>query len=208
MKNNKKINTKDLISKIEKVTKARIASQPVVSLADFRDAAKKENPRVILVIEDDETMRLALKRIFESEGYITKLAADATALSEVLDDTPIDLILMDVGLPWVNGFELAQLLKENKDLKAIPLVFVSGKATDEDMKKAFEIGADDYVKKPFDVEKLRKTVRTLLKLNEQFLFCDIDKLRRAEHVVDVDGSASKDSPRCCRAIKTDFNDMI
>ena len=163
---NKKINTKDLITKIEKVAKARIASQPVVSLADFREAAKKEDPRVILVIEDDETMRMALKRIFESEGYVTKLAADATALSEVLDDTPIDLILMDVGLPWVNGFELAQLLKENKDLKGIPLVFVSGKASDDDMKRAFEIGADDYVKKPFDVEKLRKTVRTLLKLNE------------------------------------------
>ncbi len=163
---NKKINTKDLITKIEKVAKARIASQPVVSLADFRDAAKKEDPRVILVIEDDETMRMALKRIFESEGYITKLAADATALSEVLDDTPIDLILMDVGLPWVNGFELAQLLKENKDLKGIPLVFVSGKASDDDMKQAFEIGADDYIRKPFDVEKLRKTVRTLLKLNE------------------------------------------
>lgn len=163
---NKKINTKDLVNKIEKVTKTRIASQPVVSLADFRDAAKKEDPRVILVIEDDETMRMALKRIFESEGYVTKLAADATALSEVLDDTPIDLILMDVGLPWVNGFELAQLLKEHKDLKAIPLVFVSGKSSDDDMKRAFEIGADDYVKKPFDVEKLRKTVRTLLKLNE------------------------------------------
>ena len=163
---NKKINTKDLVSKIEKVTKARIASQPVVSLADFREAAKKEEPKVILVIEDDETMRMALKRIFESEGFVTKLAADATELSDVLDDTPIDLILMDVGLPWVNGFELAQLLKENKDLKGIPLVFVSGKASDEDMKRAFEIGADDYVKKPFDVEKLRKTVHTLLKLNE------------------------------------------
>ncbi len=163
---NKKINTKDLVNKIEKVTKARIASQPVVSLADFREAAKKEEPRVILVIEDDETMRMALKRIFEAEGYVTKLAADATALSEVLDDTPIDLILMDVGLPWVNGFELAQLLKENKDLKGIPLVFVSGKASDDDMKRAFEIGADDYIRKPFDVEKLRKTVRTLLKLNE------------------------------------------
>jgi two-component system aerobic respiration control protein ArcA len=163
---NKKINTKDLITKIEKVAKARIASQPVVSLADFREAVKKEEPRVILVIEDDETMRMALKRIFESEGYVTKLAADATALSEVLDDTPIDLILMDVGLPWVNGFELAQLLKENKDLKGIPLVFVSGKASDDDIKQAFEIGADDYIRKPFDVEKLRKTVRTLLKLNE------------------------------------------
>jgi two-component system aerobic respiration control protein ArcA len=162
----KKISTKDLVQKIEKMTKSRIAGQDVVSLDDFRDAKKKLDPQVILVIEDDETMRLALKRILESEGYVLKLAADATELATVLDDQPVDLILLDVGLPWVNGFELAQLLKDHKDLKKIPLVFVSGKASEEDMKKAFEIGADDYIKKPFDVEKLKKTVQTLLKLHE------------------------------------------
>lgn len=161
----KRINTKDLVSKIEKITKARIASQDVVDLDQFREAKKKLDPKVILVIEDDETMRSAMKRILESEGYVTKLAADATELSTVLDDHPVDLILLDVGLPWVNGFELAQLLKENKDLKKIPLVFVSGKASEEDMKQAFEIGADDYIKKPFDVDKLKKTVETLLKMN-------------------------------------------
>ncbi|KYG67034.1 transcriptional regulator PhoB-like protein [Bdellovibrio bacteriovorus] len=161
----KRINTKDLISKIEKMTKARIAGQEVVPLDSFREAKKKLDPKVILVIEDDETMRLALKRILESEGYVTKLAADGTELSTALDEHTVDLILMDVGLPWVNGFELAQLLKEHKDLKKIPLVFVSGKASDDDMKKAFEIGADDYIKKPFDVDKLKKTVDTLLKLN-------------------------------------------
>lgn len=163
----KKINTKDLILKIEKMTKARIASQEVVSLNDFREVKKKLDPQIILVIEDDETMRLALKRILDSEGYLVKLAADATELSQVLDDEPVDLILLDVGLPWINGFELGQLLKEHKDLKKIPLVFVSGKASEEDMKKAFEIGADDYIKKPFDIDKLKKTVSTLLKLNEK-----------------------------------------
>ena len=161
----KKISTKDLVAKIEKMTKSRIAGQDVVSLDQFREAKKKLDPKVILVIEDDETMRLAMKRILESEGYVTKLAADATELTSVLDDHPVDLILMDVGLPWVNGFELAQLLKEHRDLKKIPLVFVSGKASDEDMKMAFEIGADDYIKKPFDVEKLKRTVETLLKVN-------------------------------------------
>ncbi len=163
----KKINTKDLVKKIEKMTKSRIAGQDVVSLDDFREAKKKLDPKIILVIEDDETMRLALKRILEAEGYVLKLAADATQLSTVLDDDPVDLVLLDVGLPWINGFELAQLLKEHKDLKKIPLVFVSGKATDEDMKKAFEIGADDYIKKPFDIEKLKKTVHTLLKLSDE-----------------------------------------
>ncbi len=162
---NKKINTKDLVDKIEKMTKARIAGQDVVPLDQFREAKKKLDPKVILVIEDDETMRLAMKRILESEGYVTKLAADGTELSMVLDDHPVDLILMDVGLPWINGFELAQLLKDHRDLKKIPLVFVSGKSSDEDIKKAFELGADDYIKKPFDVEKLKKTVDTLLRLN-------------------------------------------
>lgn len=159
----KKINTKDLISKIEKMTKGRIASQDVVSLDQFREVKKKLDPKVILVIEDDETMRHAMKRILETEGHVIKLAADATELSTVLDDHSVDLILMDVGLPWVNGFELAQLLKEHRDLKKIPLVFVSGQASEEDMKKAFELGADDYIKKPFDVEKLKKVVEDLLK---------------------------------------------
>ena len=162
----KKISTKDLVGKIEKMTKARIASQPVVSLDQFRDAKKKLEPKHLLIIEDDESMRSAYQRVFSSEGYLLKMAADATELSKVLDDQVVDLIILDVGLPWINGFELAQLLKEHKDLKKIPLVFISASATQEDMKKAFELGADDYIKKPFDIDKLKITISTLLKLNE------------------------------------------
>ena len=81
-----------------------------------------------------------------------------------MDEVTPDLILMDVGLPWLNGFELGQMLKEHRDLRKIPLVFVSGQTDDEDVKKAFEIGADDYIKKPFEIDKLKKTVQTLLKI--------------------------------------------
>lgn len=163
----KKINAKDLISKIEKLTKSRMASEEVVSIDNFRDFKKKMDPKVILVIEDDETMRAAMKKIFELDGYIVKLAEDGTQLSIALDEVTPDLILMDVGLPWLNGFELGQMLKEHKDLKQIPLVFVSGKTSDEDVKKAFEIGADDYIKKPFEIDKLKKTVETLLKITRE-----------------------------------------
>lgn len=161
----KKINAKDLIKKIEKLTKSRMASEEVVSLENFRDFKKKIDPKSILVIEDDETMRAAMKKIFEMDGYIVNLAADGTELSKALEETTPDLILMDIGLPWLNGFELGQMLKEHHDLKRIPLVFVSGKTSDEDVKKAFEIGADDYIKKPFEIEKLKKTVETLLKIS-------------------------------------------
>lgn len=154
-----------MIHKIEKITKARIASQDVVPLDKFRETKKKEEPKVILVIDDDETMRASIKRILETENYTVKSAAQANELSDVLDDTPVDLILLDIGLPWINGFELAELLKEHKDLKNIPLVFISGQASQDDMRRAFMVGAHDYIKKPFEIEKLKKTVKTLLKIS-------------------------------------------
>jgi two-component system aerobic respiration control protein ArcA len=162
----KRINTQDLVDKIERITKARMASQEVVPLSDFRDLKKKIESKTILVIEDDETMRAAMKKIFEMDGFTVKLAADGTELSTALDSGSPDLILLDIGLPWLNGFELGQMLKEHRELKKIPLVFVSGKTSDEDVKMAFEIGADDFIKKPFEIEKLKKTVATLLKISK------------------------------------------
>src|SRR4051812_42794681 len=101
--------------------------ESVVNLDKFRGVSRKDSPKTLLVIEDDETMRKALQRIFEADGMIVKTAADGSQLSDVLDDNPIDLIILDVGLPWINGLELAKLLKDHDDLKHIPLIFVTGK---------------------------------------------------------------------------------
>jgi len=162
-----KINTKDLVEKIARITKERVSKENVVSLSEYRKLRRKlKEPSTLLIIEDDETMRKALVRIFLEEGYFIKSAADGTQLSSVLDDSPVDLIILDIGLPWINGFELAQLLKEHKELREIPLIFVSAKTSQEDIKRGFEVGADDYIKKPFDVDKIRKAVRTLLELNK------------------------------------------
>ena len=161
----KKINTFELVQKIEKLAKSRMKSQEVVSLDQFRDLKNKVDPKMILVIEDDETMRTAIKRILESEGFTVRTAAEGTELSTALDDVSPDLILLDVGLPWINGLELGQMLKEHPDLKKIPLVFISGNASPEDMQRAFAIGADDFLQKPFDTDNLKRTVATLLKIN-------------------------------------------
>jgi two-component system aerobic respiration control protein ArcA len=160
-----KVNTKDLVSKIEKLARERMTKDKVVSLSEFRGVKQQQHPYSILVIEDDETMRNALKRIFEKEGYKVITAADGTQLSVVLDDSPIDLIMLDIGLPWINGFELCEMMRENKDLENIPLVFVSGRNTEEDVRRGFAVGADDYITKPFDIEKVKKSIKTLLELN-------------------------------------------
>lgn len=163
----KKVGTKELVDKIEKLTRERMSKEKVVSLKEFREIKKRAEAHTLLVIEDDEIMRRALKRIFEDEGYRVISAADGTQLSSVLDDSAIDLIILDVGLPWINGYELAQLMKEHAELKYIPMVFVSGRTSDQDIKRGFEVGADDYIKKPFDVDKIKKSIRTLLKLHHQ-----------------------------------------
>lgn len=160
----KKIDTREFLTRVKKLARDRMTEGKVVSLDSIRNVEEK-SPKRLLVIEDDETMRVALKRIFEADGFKVLTVADGTHLNQVLDDSPVDLIIMDIGLPWINGFELAELMKEDSDLKDIPLVFVSGRTSQGDMKRAFELGAVDFIKKPFDVEKIRKTVSTLMKLN-------------------------------------------
>lgn len=162
----KKIDAKELVAKIERLARERMASGDVVDLKSVRDLKEKKRKPSVLVIEDDDTMRAALKRILESDGFDVRSAADGTQLGEALGDVTVDLILLDVGLPWINGLELAKLLKEHEALKEIPLVFISGKTSEFDIKRGFEAGADDYIKKPFEIEKVKKTVRTLLKLNQ------------------------------------------
>lgn len=163
----KKINTKSLIEKIEKVTREKLSEQNVVSLSDYRNLTQREEPKTVLVVEDDETVRVSIKKVLEKDGYRVLVAADGTQLSLVLDDTPIELIILDIGLPWINGIELAKLMKEHKDLRDIPLIFVSGQVSDLDVKRGFQAGANDYIKKPFEVEELRKAVSALMTLNSK-----------------------------------------
>lgn len=161
----KRIDTKSLVAKIEQITREKMRDQHVVSLKDYRDLSKKADPKTVLLVEDDETVRRSIQKLLEKEGMKVLTATDGTDLSIVLDGNPLDLIILDVGLPWINGFELAQLMKEHKDLKRIPMIFVSGQVSDADVKKGFEVGADDYIKKPFDIEEFRRSVTTLLKIN-------------------------------------------
>lgn len=158
----KKIDTRQFVKKLKQVARDRLSEGKVVSLESFRTLEKEVVPQRILIIEDDETMRNALKRIFETDGYEVVTVADGTLLTQVLDDKPIDLIILDIGLPWINGFELAQMMKEDSELKEVPLIFVSGRANESDVRRGFELGAADFIKKPFDVEQVRKTVKTLL----------------------------------------------
>lgn len=160
----KKINVESLVDQIEKITREKIAKESVVSLEEYRKLKRKSNDMYsVLVIEDDPTMRAALVRLMEDEGYLVASAADGTQLEKVFDKNSFDLILLDVGLPWVNGFELTEVIKSHEDLKHIPIILISGMGNEEDFQKGLALGAESYIKKPFDIDALKNMVSHLIK---------------------------------------------
>ena len=158
---------KTLRRKVEAIKRKKITSKKVVSLDDFRELMAAIDTRVILVVDDDEVMRSALKRILVAEGYKVLLAEDGLELSKVLETTRLDMVLLDVNLPWVDGYELCRLIKNHHSLKDVPLILVSARKTKEDVEKGFSAGADDYVTKPFDIDYMIEVInkRLLVKAN-------------------------------------------
>lgn len=154
---------KSIRRKVEALRRQKITSRKVVSLADFRQLKEVIEVRTVLVVDDDEVMRNALKRILEAEGYHILLAEDGLELSKVLETTRLDLILLDVNLPWVDGYELCRLMKGHHSLRFVPLVFISARKTKEDIEKGFDCGCDDYITKPFDIDCVMNTIKKHLK---------------------------------------------
>ena len=164
MKHNKSAPRADktLRRQIESIKRQKIINKKVVSLADFRELRQRIDTRSILVVDDDEIMRAALKRILENEGYKVIMAVDGLELSKVLETTRLDLILLDVNLPWVDGYELCKLIKDHHSLKEVPLVLVSARKSKQDIQNGFDAGCNDYVTKPFDIDYIPGVINKML----------------------------------------------
>ena len=147
---------------VESIKKQRIAASKVVSLGEFRALKQAVAAKSILVVDDDEVMRNALKRILEHEGFNVLMAEDGLELSKYLESSRFDMILLDVNLPWVDGYELCRIMKEHHALKTIPVVMVSARKTQDDVEKGFAAGANDYVTKPFDIDTMVASINRML----------------------------------------------
>ncbi|MEY3902820.1 MAG: hypothetical protein RL189_2126, partial [Pseudomonadota bacterium] len=118
--NRRKFGDKSLSKQVAELNKRAVAQNKVVSLDDYRSASRRLESKTILVVDDELVMRNAIKRIFEKDNYRVLVAKDAMELSKIIEDTRIDLILLDINLPWVDGYELCGLLKSKPMLKDLP----------------------------------------------------------------------------------------
>ncbi len=154
-------NIKKLAESILETRKSRIENSGMI----YFPLEIKKRP-CVLVVDDDFLIRESIKRILEEEKYIVVTASEGAELVEVLLKYPIDCIILDLHLPWINGIELCKMLRNPTfNLTHVPLVFLSGNNELEIKKQAFEAGGDDYLEKPVDPKFLLNTIKTLIKLS-------------------------------------------
>ena len=122
--------------------------------------------RKILLVDDDESMRLICREALQYQNYTVVEAADGLQALEHLKDQKPDLILMDIMLPGIDGFQLAQIIRSNISTSHIPIIFLTAKGQTEDKVRALKAGGNDYLVKPVDSTELAARIETILERTE------------------------------------------
>ena len=117
----------------------------------------------ILVVEDEDAIRGMLVMVLEQAGFAPVAAADAEEAQKALDETFPDLILLDWMLPGISGVEWARRLKKEPTFRDLPIILLTARGEEEDKVKGLEIGADDYMTKPFSPKELVARIRAVLR---------------------------------------------
>jgi DNA-binding response OmpR family regulator len=121
----------------------------------------------VLVVEDNEHTAHLLEFMLQRAGYDVLTALNGRDAQEILDnEEPVDIILLDLMLPYVSGFELIAIARDNPEWCYVPILVVSGKVLEQDIVKALDLGANDYVTKPFRPQELLARVRRLVATRE------------------------------------------
>lgn len=121
-----------------------------------------ENKHRILVVDDEQDLCEILKFNLETEGYAVDTANSAEE-ALTLDLTRFDLLLLDVMMGEMSGFALARSLKQKEDTKDLPVIFLTARDTENDTLTGFNIGADDYISKPFSIREVMMRIRAVLR---------------------------------------------
>jgi putative two-component system response regulator len=121
-------------------------------------------PLHVLVVEDDLANRVLLDRLLQQAGYRTRLVADGAAAVQAATDEMPDLMLLDVGLPRLGGFEVCRQLRADPRTVALPIILVTGRGSSRDVVAGLDAGADDFVRKPYDQAELMARIRSVLRL--------------------------------------------
>lgn len=119
-------------------------------------------PASVLIVEDEESILLSLEFLFNKEGYSVSTARDGAAALQTFEQRVPDLVLLDVMLPLIDGFELCRLIRAKPALRGMRIVLLTARGRESEIARGLALGADAYLTKPFSTRDLMEKVRALL----------------------------------------------
>lgn len=116
----------------------------------------------ILIVDDDPYILMSLEFLMKKNGYDVMIARNGTEALELLEKQIPQLVLLDIMMPDVDGYEICRRIKKTEKLKAIKVVFMSAKTKEADIQKGYDLGASLYITKPFSTRELVKQIHELV----------------------------------------------
>ena len=147
----------DLIALMRNAALGREFAKPAISVR-----SSTESKTTILVVDDSVTVRKVTSRFLERQGFNVVLAKDGIDALEILQETTPDLMLLDIEMPRMDGFEVASQVRHNRRLQQLPIIMITSRTGEKHRERAFEIGVNDYMGKPFQENQLLNKIQGLL----------------------------------------------
>lgn len=116
----------------------------------------------ILIVDDEPNIVMSLEYLMRSKGYDVRIGRNGSEAIDALENERFDLILLDITMPEMDGYEICRLVKNHPEWKSTHVVFVSAKSKQLDIEKGMALGASDYIVKPFSTKALSSRVMELL----------------------------------------------
>lgn len=135
----------------------------------------------VLVVEDDPAMLRFIRRTLEIDGHTVETATDGPAALEAFRRQPPNLVVLDIGLPYIDGLEVC---RQMQDIRSVPVIMVTARGEDQDIVRGFEVGAEDYLAKPFAGGVLSARVNALLRRSQHWPGVSVEKFECGGIVLD------------------------
>ena len=119
-------------------------------------------PQTILVVEDEPNIVESLSFLMKKAGFIVRVARDGNTAIRTIESEAPDLVLLDIMMPRLDGYEVCRTIRANPDWDHVRIIMLSAKGRDLDRRKGLELGADDYITKPFSTREIVARVQEIL----------------------------------------------
>lgn len=142
--------------------RTQIATKAGVEIHDSREEASHSDVPKVMVVDDSVTVRKVASRFLEREGFQVVTARDGIEAMKLLQENQPDIMLLDIEMPRMDGFEVARRVKANEELKQIPIIMITSRTGEKHRERALDLGVEGYLGKPYQEEELLEVMTTLM----------------------------------------------